>query len=220
MTTRASPLLCVAGLARGVGKTRIAASLVRIARAEGGLPAVVKPVEVGCPYDEKQDLRGPDGERLREARGHPMPPLVASPYRFATDASPTEAAARAGLDLSLTMLLDAVEAARGFGDVTVVELPGAAASPLVEDDSGLELAARLDAPVLVVDHGRSAAALDALAAAAERAGAHVVGRVAIGDGAPSASRLAAWARLEPGADDATIDRVLSEARIWARCFGG
>lgn len=147
---REMPVLCVAGTGPGVGKTTVACGLARRVRAQGGLPAVVKPLEVGCRYDERSDLVGQDGEALRAARGHPMPPLVASPYRFATSENPVLAARRAGLTLRLSDLEASVRTAGEFGDVLIVELPTGAGAPIAEDGSGLDLAKRLASRVLVV----------------------------------------------------------------------
>lgn len=151
MTLGASkPVLCIAGPGPGVGKTSIAAGLARRVRASGGLPAVIKPIEVGCRHDEKADLIGIDGAALRAGRDHPMPPLAASPYRFATPENPLLAARKAGIGLRLSDLEHVVLTAAEFGDVVIVELPSGAGGPLVEDGCGLDLAARLGARVLLV----------------------------------------------------------------------
>lgn len=145
------PILCVAGTGPGVGKTTIAAALIRRARALGGHPTALKPIEVGCRYGEDHDLRSPDGDALRTARARPLPPLVAVPFRFPTPTNPLLAARKAGLTLRIQDLVSAAHTAGEFGDVLVVELPSGAMSPLVEDGNGLDLALALEARLLIVD---------------------------------------------------------------------
>lgn len=116
------------------------------------IPAVgVKPIEVGCTYGEDHDLMGIDGPVLRAAGRVQIPPLVASPYRFASRASPARAAEQAGLELTLADLVSTVEAgkATGLGSV-VLEGPGGPKTPLTVDGTTLDLAARLQADVFLV----------------------------------------------------------------------
>ena len=146
-----SPLiLCVGGTDPGVGKTVVAAALIRCARELGGHPIGIKPVEVGCRHGPDHDLVSVDGDRLRAARGHPLPPLVAAPYRFASSMNPLLAARRAGLELRLEDIAHVVRAASEHGDFLVVELPSGALAPIAEDGSGLDLAHRLNARLFFV----------------------------------------------------------------------
>lgn len=148
--------LFVLGTGPGVGKTLIAAGLLA-ALGQRGMSAVgIKPVETGCPHDESHDLVGRDGEQLRVASPTPVPPLVASPYRFAPATSPVVAATASGLELTLDDLLQAVETAQGHGR-TVIEGPGGPLCPLAEDGYTIDLAARLSAPVLLVGQDRQGA---------------------------------------------------------------
>jgi dethiobiotin synthetase len=143
-------ILFVAGTDGGVGKTTIAAALVRRLRAIGKDAIGMKPIETGCPYGPDQDLVGPDGETLHVAAHRSAPPLVVSPYRLPSRADPAEALERAGIELELDDLVHAVEAAQRFSEVLVVESTGGALAPLVHDGLGLDLAERLGASVIVV----------------------------------------------------------------------
>lgn len=144
------PILCVGGTGPGVGKTTVMVGLVRRAIDLGGHPVGMKPIEVGCRHGEDHDLVSEDGEALRAARGRPLPPLIASPYRFASSTNPLLAARRAGINLRVEHLVEAVRVAAGHGDVVFVELPSGALSPVAEDGCGLDLAARLEARLLLV----------------------------------------------------------------------
>lgn len=150
MAAPAFPILCVAGTGPGVGKTLLAAGLVRRAVALGGRPVGMKPIEVGCRYGEDHDLVSSDGDALRAARGEALPPLVAAPYRLTPIQNPLLAARASGLDLSLEALEQAVQNAKDFGDVLIVELPSGALAPIAEDGNGLDLAVRLASRVLIV----------------------------------------------------------------------
>ena len=144
--------LFVLGTGPGVGKTRVACGLLAALVSRGAAAVGVKPVETGCPYGEDHDLIGQDGARLRAA-GTPLPPLVASPYRFAPPLSPAVAAEQAGLLLSIDDLVQAIRAAERFGRA-VVEGPGGPLCPVAHDGATVDLAARLSAAVLVVGADR------------------------------------------------------------------
>lgn len=145
--------LFVLGTGPRLGKTLIASGLLS-ALGQRGVSAVgIKPVETGCDHDQDHDLVGCDGVLLRAAAPTPLPPLVASPYRFSPPVSPAVAASQAGLELSLDDLVQAVRVAQTHGR-TVVEGPGGPLCPLTQDGSTVDLAARLEASVLVVGQDR------------------------------------------------------------------
>ncbi len=145
--------LFVLGTGPRVGKTLVASGLLA-ALGQRGISAVgMKPVETGCTHDEDHDLVGRDGMQLREAASTPLPPLVGSPYRFAPPVSPALAALRAGLELTLDDLVQAVDSAKGHGR-TVVEGPAGPLCPLTQDGCTVDLAAQLGAAVLLVGQDR------------------------------------------------------------------
>lgn len=150
--------LFILGTGPGVGKTLVACGLLAALKAQGTTAAGIKPVETGCAYGEDHDLIGRDGTRLRQA-GLPIPPLVASPYRFAPPLSPAVAAEQAGLLITMEDLVQAVQAARAaidFGRI-VVEGPDGPLCPVAQDGATADLAARLTAAVLVVGPDREGA---------------------------------------------------------------
>lgn len=142
--------IVIVGTARGVGKTLIARGILERIRSLGHRSIGVAPIETGCHYGENHDLLGRDGILLRASSSGPVPPLVTTPYRFAADSTPAEAAAMAGLELTLDDLRSAIDAAAEFGTIVIVEGPHAATTTLVEGKQTLDLALHLGAPVLIV----------------------------------------------------------------------
>jgi dethiobiotin synthetase len=149
----------VLGTARRVGKTLVARAVLERVRSLGHRSIGIVPIETGCTYGENHDLIGKDGMALRASSSGPVPPLVTTPYRFASEGTPAEAAAAAGIELTLEDLSAAIDAASEFGTIVVVEGPHTALSPLVEGKLTIDLASHLEAPVLIVGPAAEAAAL-------------------------------------------------------------
>jgi dethiobiotin synthase len=146
----ARTIVFVAGTDTNVGKTLVAAALVRRLRVLGTRAIGMKPVETGCSYGEDHDLIAHDGVLLHRAAHFAAPPLVVSPYRFAPPIAPAVAAELAGLELSLSDLVAAIEACAPFGEPVIVEGAGGALAPIASDGSVLDLAERVGASVLLV----------------------------------------------------------------------
>ncbi len=143
-------MIVVLGTREGVGKTLVAMTLLRLADALDIRAAGMKPVQVGCPYSDDHDLWARDGAALRAAVREPLPPLITSPYRFPTHEDPAIAVRRAGLALTLTDLVTAVEEARARTSLLIVEATGGLDTAIAEDGTSLELARRLGGTILVV----------------------------------------------------------------------
>lgn len=169
MTAEGRTLL-VLGSERGAGKTLIICALLERIRAIGHRSVGIIPIETGCGYGDNHDLIGADGARLRASSSGPVPPLINSPYRFAADADPREAAARSGIELTMEDLASAVDAAAEFGTVVIVEGPHTALTPLTNEGATVDLATQLKAPALVVATCAAAAeaAIDACRARSVR----------------------------------------------------
>ena len=143
-------MIFVAGTDFGSGKTTLAAALVRRLRALEVRAIGIKPIATGCTHGEDHDLVPPDAERLRVASTPPRLPLdVVAPYRFPERLEPALAAEVSGLELTLADLAAAIDSARGFGDLVVIEGAGGALSALAADGLGLDLAQRLGATLLI-----------------------------------------------------------------------
>lgn len=219
------PLLCVAGTGLGTGKTTAIVGLMARAQALGGHPVGMKPIEIGCSYDEHHDLIGRDGVRLREARTGTLPPLVASPYRLAAaEANPAEAARVSGLELTLSDFQTAVATASEFGDVVFVELPGDALQPLAADGVGLDLAHALGARVLVVSPAQPDAIDPALALCEDvrRRGLVLAGVLSWGPdlGLEETLRTKAFGPqvFKTHRADSSFEDYLTDERVLERCF--
>lgn len=152
------PGLFITGTDTGVGKTFIAAGIVRALAAEGQSVAVVKPVATGAAR-LGDDLHSDDAEALIAATGRGVPPQRVAPLVFERPLAPPVAARREGRRLSLAQVsfatLDALDwwAGQGAG-IAVVEGVGGLLCPLAEDATVADLAVRLDFPVVIVARRR------------------------------------------------------------------
>lgn len=146
-------MIFVIGTKPGVGKTLVAMTLLRLAGELGVRAAGMKPVQTGCPYTEDHDLWSRDGDVLRAASRHPLPPLVTSPYRFSAPGSPLEAARRAGMTLRLADLVKVVETARDATDLLIVEGTGDASTAIAEDGTTADLAIATGGRIVLVADG-------------------------------------------------------------------
>lgn len=171
----------------------------------------MKPVDTRARYDDGHDLLSTDGDVLRAARGAPLPPLVACPYRVASALPPLEALRAAGVALELSHLESAIRTASGYGDVVIVELPGAGDAPLAEDGGAFDLAVRLEARVLVVGLPGHEPIEPVLSDARRR------GLVAFGLTNRASPQHPGWT-LGEHAHEAAIDAELAEQRVLERCF--
>lgn len=139
----------MAGTDTGVGKTVVAAGLVRYARNQGLRCVAVKPVETGClPRDGM--LYPEDGAFLREASENNVSLDDCVPFRFSLPASPARAAAMEGIKLFVSDLEEHVRAVAETADLTVVEAAGGLMVPIEEKLMVVDLARRLDFPTVLV----------------------------------------------------------------------
>lgn len=137
--------LFVTGTDTGVGKTEVSCALVAEARA-GGLDLVaMKPAESGVAPGEPSD-----SERLRGAAGGAGDPALVCPYRFAAPLAPAVAARLAGVEVRLSVILDAARALAARHAALLVEGAGGLLVPLTERETYADLAVALGLPVLVV----------------------------------------------------------------------
>jgi len=136
--------LFVTGTDTGVGKTLVAAGLLRLARRQGLVPIPFKPVETGC------DPEPADARRLWRAARPPIPPDDVYLHAFPLPAAPALAAAAAGQRLDLGVMVERAQALAGRGDFLVVEGAGGLLVPYADGQTTADLAARLGLPLLVV----------------------------------------------------------------------
>jgi len=148
MTARA---IFVAGAGTGIGKTYIAAQLLRGLRARGANASALKPVMSGF---DPGALGVSDAGILLDAIGR-QPTLenvaAVAPFRFAPELPPTIAAAR---ENRVVALADIVEACQQALDATrqflIIEGAGGVMAPIAANATVLDLITALDVPALLI----------------------------------------------------------------------
>jgi dethiobiotin synthetase len=143
----------VTGTDTGVGKTVVAAGLVRLARKAGICAIAVKPIETGCQV-RSGVLFPEDGAFLREAAERHLSLDECVPFRFSLPASPARAAAMEGRTLKISDVEEHVRALAEGADLTVVEGAGGLMVPIQDRFMMIDLAQRLGYPTLLVGRTR------------------------------------------------------------------
>src|SRR6187549_3196197 len=140
-------IVAIVGTGTGVGKTHVAAALLRHLRASGQRALGWKPVESGVPLGAE----GEDERALREACG-----VSAKTLRLTAPLSPHLAARRQGLTLDPTPLLAELAELAAAWPIVVLELAGGWFSPFDDHLDNAEWLAALPqalraqlAPILV-----------------------------------------------------------------------
>ncbi|WP_310462446.1 dethiobiotin synthase [Sphaerotilus sp.] len=141
--------LFVIGTDTGIGKTHVAAHLLRGFVAAGHRAVGMKPIAAGTAPDDDDVLR------LRAASNVVVPAELDSPVRLPEPLSPHLAAQRAGVAIALEPIVAACRELQRRADVVVVEGAGGFLVPLDDrPDGGLvtgaDLAEALGLPVVLV----------------------------------------------------------------------
>lgn len=140
----------VTGTDTDVGKTTIAAGLLRAARLAGLSTAAVKPVASGCEAGA-DGLRNSDALALLAECSLPLSYAEVNPFAFAPAIAPHLAAREAGVELKVAALADAVQTVLAQqADFTLVEGAGGWRVPLGEQATLADLPVALDLPVILV----------------------------------------------------------------------
>ncbi len=137
----------VTGTDTGVGKTLVAAALVRALRETGVRVAGMKPVAAGIDAGETMNA---DVAALASADGLALPLRDRNPFAFVAPVAPHLAARDAGEHIALASIAAACVRIGKAADVVVVEGAGGALVPLDADTDMLDIARRLRLPVLLV----------------------------------------------------------------------
>ncbi|OWJ98102.1 dethiobiotin synthase [Pseudomonas sp. A46] len=140
----------VTGTDTEIGKTTIAAGLLRAARRQGLSTAAAKPVASGC--DQTPDgLRNGDALALLGECSLPFRYEEVNPLAFAPAIAPHLAAREAGVDLSVAALAAPVRQVLARGaDFTLVEGAGGWRVPLAGAETLSDLPIALGLPVVLV----------------------------------------------------------------------
>ena len=140
----------VTGTDTDVGKTTIAAGLLRAARLAGLSTAAVKPVASGCEAGA-DGLRNSDALALLAECSLPLSYAAVNPFAFAPAIAPHLAAREAGVELKVEALAAAVQTVLAQqADFTLVEGAGGWRVPLGEQATLADLPVALDLPVILV----------------------------------------------------------------------
>ncbi len=139
--------LFVTGTDTGVGKTRVAAALLRGLAAQGVRATGMKPVAAGV--DPGASVNA-DVAVLRAAGNVEAPPIDVNPYSLAAAIAPHVAAAREGVVIELAAIKAAYARLAQRADVVVVEGAGGALVPIDARHDMLDVARALALPVLLV----------------------------------------------------------------------
>lgn len=139
--------LFVTGTDTGVGKTVVAAALLRALTLSGRRAVGMKPVSAGLAADGSAN---PDVAALGAAGNVDAPLADRNPYAFAPAMAPHLAAARAGVSIDLAVIAAAYARLAAHSDVVVVEGAGGVLVPVDATHDMLDVAALLRLPVLLV----------------------------------------------------------------------
>jgi dethiobiotin synthetase len=136
--------LFVTGTDTGVGKTAVAAAILREAQRRGLRPVPFKPVETGC------DPEPLDARLLARAAGSSVALAEICPYPLRLPAAPALAARAENIRLDVGELAARGHALAARGGFLVVEGAGGLLVPYADGATTADLAVRLGLPVLVI----------------------------------------------------------------------
>jgi dethiobiotin synthetase len=139
----------VTGTDTGVGKTVVAAALVRALIQRGLGVAVMKPVASGS-QPTPAGPRNADALELMAAASVAAPYDTVNPYCFLPPISPHIAAAEAGVAIELAPIRERFASLAARADCVVVEGAGGWLAPLGRALAMADLAAALELPVVMV----------------------------------------------------------------------
>jgi dethiobiotin synthetase len=141
--------LFITGTDTSVGKTRVTAILALALRQRGLRVGVMKPAETGCPVENNQ-MQPQDSLFLRHISGCTAPQELVTPYTFLEPVAPVVAAEHEGRAISLDHIAACYAKLAAEHDIVLVEGAGGLLVHLTEQLTFLDLAARLELPILIV----------------------------------------------------------------------
>ena len=149
----------ITGTDTGVGKTIIAAALVRVARHLGFSAVGMKPIETGCTKagssrqhagHRDNTLIPQDGKLLRKISGTDESLDLIAPVRFEHPLAPMPASEMEGISVDIAKIRDAFSTLVSRYSVVIIEGIGGILVPITKDYSVLDLAKDFSLPVIVV----------------------------------------------------------------------
>jgi dethiobiotin synthetase len=139
----------ITGTDTGVGKTYVAAGLIRTLKAGGLNVCPMKPAETGCRM-RKGELVPSDTRTLMRASGVKEPVDAINPYRMRHPLAPAVAARLEGVTISRRIITEAYRKLSSRYDLVVVEGAGGVMVPVYKRYRYLDMMGDLNLPVLVV----------------------------------------------------------------------
>jgi len=141
--------LFITGTDTGVGKTVVAAGIIRAIKAKGLTVCPMKPVESGCSL-KKGKLFPNDAVTLLKASGADETLDAVNPYRLRNSLAPSVAAEIEGIKIEKLRIVSAYKRFLKKYDVTIVEGAGGIMVPVYKKYLFLDLAEDLGLPLLIV----------------------------------------------------------------------
>ncbi len=139
----------ITGTDTGVGKTRVAAALLRQCAATGRRVVGMKPVAAGAQWQDGQPY-WEDVRALQSASSVDAPLELRNPYRFEASIAPHLAARQAGDVIQAEVIRQAFIQLTNMADLVVVEGAGGVYAPLNAQLSMIDLPRLLDVQVIMV----------------------------------------------------------------------
>jgi dethiobiotin synthetase len=139
----------ITGTDTGVGKTVVAAGIVRALRRKGVRVGAMKPVETGC-SDESGTLIAHDGIFLRDTAGMDDPVELVAPVRFSLPLAPMVASELEGRRITPEAIMRAYNLLADKYEFLVVEGAGGLMVPVTESFFMCDLIREMDIPAVVV----------------------------------------------------------------------
>lgn len=204
MIDKPTPGLFITGTDTGVGKTHVAARIVRALVAAGHRVGVYKPVASGCYRDAAGCLVSDDAVALWEAAERPGELGRVCPQCFSAPLAPHLSARAEGRTVDAELLRTGLDDWREHSDVVIVEGAGGLFSPLTDDTLNIDLAAAFNLPLIVVATNRLGtihATLATLIAARSYSPAPTIAGLVLNDTVP---------------DDGDVSRATNAAEIRRR----
>jgi dethiobiotin synthetase len=149
MKRKPLPGLFVTGTDTGVGKTYVAAMIIRALTAAGLRVGPYKPVASGCRWEQDQRISD-DAIALWQASGCIGDLETVCPQRFAAALAPHRAAEAEGKRIDAKQLRAGLDYWCERSDVLVVEGAGGLLSPVTDDELVADLAHDFGFPLLIV----------------------------------------------------------------------
>jgi dethiobiotin synthetase len=145
------PGLFITGTDTGVGKTLIAGAIARILTEQDIKVGVFKPIATGCRHS-REGLVSSDAEFLAYCADCEYPLSVVNPVGYLTPAAPIVSADFEHREVDFEQISSTYNYICQSSQLVIVEGIGGLRVPITDDIDVLDLAARLELPVVIVSH--------------------------------------------------------------------